>query len=303
MILLKQMLVLFFLMLIGWILARRGELDDKTSGFLSSLIVNIANPCLILSGCLNGNSMDRHIFLATMVLAVGIYAVWITLAEIVMPFFFKEKKERSIYKVMFVFSNMGFMGFPIISAMYGTKALLYASIFLLPFNLLIYTYGIQCMAGKMGDKKTVLKKCFNTGVIAGIAAFTVSLCRLQLPDIAENIIEMLGNLAAPLSMMVVGASLAKMNLREILGDYKLIFFSIVKLLIVPIVGFFLIRVVTDDAVLQGICLVILATPVGSMSAMLARQYGGDVSIASKGIAITTLFSIVTMPFVFWVLGL
>ena len=303
MILFKQMLILFFLMMIGWILAKRGELDNKISGFLSFLIVNIANPCLILSGCLNGNSMNRQTFLTTMALAVGMYAVWILLAEIAIPFFFKDRAERNVYKVMFVFSNMGFMGFPLISAMYGSNALLYASIFMLPFNLLIYTYGMYCVAGKIGDKRSVLKKCFNSGVLAGIAAFIISLCQLQLPDIAESIIEMLGNLAAPLSMMVIGASLADMHIKEIFGDYKLLVFSLVKLLLVPFVGFFFIRMVTDDVVLQGISLVILATPVGSMSAMLARQYGGDHALASKGIAITTLLSIVTMPLVFWILGL
>lgn len=303
MILFKQMLILFFLMLIGFYLAKKEALDEKVSGFLSMLIVNIANPCLILSGCLSGYGISRKTFVETLALAAGIYIVWIILAEIIMPIFLKEKKEQSVYKVMFVFTNMGFMGFPIISAMYGSEALLYASIFLLPFNLLLYTYGMYCMSGKIGDKKSVIKKCFNIGTLAGITAIAISLCQIKVPDVAASTIEMLGNLAAPLSMMVIGASLAKMNVREVFGDVKLLLFSVVKLLLFPIAGFFLIRLVTEDTVLQGICLVILATPVGSMSAMLARQYGGDYAAASKGIAVTTLFSIVTMPLVFYVLGL
>lgn len=303
MILFQQMLILFFLMLLGWWLARKGELDNKISGFLSMLIVKIANPCLVLSGCVNGNHMDQNTFLTTMGLAVGVYIVWILLAEAVIPLFFKEKKEQNVYKVMFIFSNMGFMGFPLISAMYGAESLLYASVFLLPFNLLLYTYGMRCMAGKTGDGKTVLKKCFNSGTIAGIAAIAISLCQIPVPDVAASIIEMLASLAAPLSMIVIGASLAEMNSKEAFGDVKLLIFSLAKLIIFPIAGFFLLRLVTKDIMLLGITLVILATPVGSMSAMLARQYGGDYSAASKGIAVTTLFSIVTMPLVFCILGL
>lgn len=303
MILFKQMLILFLLMLVGFYLAKKGVLDNKISGFLSMLIVDIANPCLILSGCLSGNGMSRKTFLETMALAVGIYIVWILLAEIAIPLFFKEKKAQGVYKVMFVFSNMGFMGFPIISAMYGAESLLCASIFLLPFNLLLYTYGMYCMAGRVGDKKSVLKKCFNTGTIAGITAIVISLCELKVPDVAGNTIEMLGNLAAPLSMMVIGASFTEMKVKEVFGDFRLLIFSLIKLIGFPVAGFFLIRLVTDDVVLQGICLIILATPVGSMSAMLARQYGGDYAAASKGIAVTTLFSIVTMPLVFFILGL
>lgn len=303
MILLKQMLILFFLMLIGFYLAKKGTLDNKISGFLSMLIVNVANPCLILTGCLSGNGMSRKTFLETMALAAGIYIIWILLAELAMPFFLKEKTEQSVYKVMFVFTNMGFMGFPIISAMYTAESLLYASIFLLPFNLLLYTYGMYCMVGKVGNKKSVIKKCFNIGTLAGIAAIIISLCQFQVPDVASSTIEMLGNLAAPLSMMVIGASFARMNVKEVFANHKLLIFSAVKQIVFPIAGYFLIRLVTDNVVLQGISLVILATPVASMSAMLARQYGGDYTTASKGIAVTTLFSIFTMPLVFYILGL
>lgn len=303
MILLKQMLILFLLMLVGWALARKGELDDKVSGFLSSLIVNVANPCLILSGCLDPNALEQEKFITTLKLAVGVYAGLIVLAELFMPLFLRRKEEKNVYKVMFVFSNMGFMGFPIIAAMYGNDALLYGSPFMLMFDSLIYTYGLHCIAGKVEDKKQALKNCLNPGVIACIFTFIISFTRIEIPDIAAETIMMLSNLAAPLSMMVIGASFATMDYKEIFGDWKLMIFSAVKLVVFPIAVFPLIRLVTDDSVLQGISLVILATPVGSMSAMLARQYGGDYKAASKGIAITTVLSIVTLPLVFMILGL
>ncbi len=308
MILLQQMMILFVFMIIGYYLARKGMLDDKISRFLSYLIVNVANPCLVLSGCIADEFLQRDAFLMVAALAVGVYVVLLLLAELVIPRFIpsnsdQKKNEQDIYKLMLVFSNIGFMGFPIIEALYGSFALIYGAVFLLPYNFLIYTYGIKCIKGKMENAKMVFKLCFNVGTIASILAITISLLQIRIPDAPAQAIEMLSGLAAPLSMMVIGASFAGKNFKELFGDVRLLAFSAVKLLLLPILGGLIIRQITPDPVLQGICMVILSTPVGSMSAMMARTYDGNFDKASQGVAVTTILSIVTMPVVFAIMGL
>ena len=101
-------------------------------------------------------------------------------------------------------------------------------------------------------------------------------------------------------MMIIGASLASLNLKELFMDGKLLVFSFIKLVVIPVAGVLLIRQFVSSEVICGVCMVMLATPVGSMTAMLAQQYEGDYEMASKGVALTTVLSVVTMPLVAWV---
>lgn len=105
----------------------------------------------------------------------------------------------------------------------------------------------------------------------------------------------LSNLTAPLSMIVIGDSIAMMNVKELVKDMKLLLFSLLKLLLIPVIGVLIMRGLEINEILVGVCMVMLATPVGSMTAMLAQQYEGDYELASKGVAITTILSVVTMP--------
>lgn len=302
MILLKQMLILFFFMIIGYFMGRKNIIDGKVSKSLSWMIVNVTNPALILSGGISA-VMDRSELLSTFVLAVCMFAVLILFSELVTPLFRLEKKDAGVYKALTVFSNMGFMGFPIISAVYGQEALIYASVFLLPFNVLIYTYGVFCISGRKMDVREAVRKFCNIGTCAGILALVFAISQVRPPDIANQTIEMLSDLTAPLCMMVIGASFLNIKFKDVFCNLKLMLFSVIRLLLIPLAGMAVIQLVTPSPVLQGICFIILASPAGSMVAMLAQQNDGNYLIASEGAAVTTLFSVVTMPLLFQLIGL
>ena len=302
MILLRQMVIFLFMMVLGYIIAKKGILNEEVSKSISWILVNIANPALIISGSI-GNSIRKSELLFILALAFGLYLLLILVAELIIPFFYFPKKSEGIYKILLVFTNMGFMGFPIMSAMYGSESLLYASVFMLPFNFLIYTYGIFRLIGGVEKPRVILKKCLNAGVIAVFVTFIIALCNIQLPYIITQSITMLSNLIAPLCMMVIGATFVNVSFREVFCDGKLLIFSVVRLLVIPFVFMFLLRKITDNVLLQNVAFIVIATPAGSMAAMLAQQYDADYRTASKGIALTTLLSVVTMPFMFVVLGL
>lgn len=302
MILLRQMVIFLFMMVLGYIIAKKGILNEEVSKSISWIIVNIANPALIISGSI-GNSIRKSELLFILALAFGLYLLLILVAELIIPFFRFPKKAEGIYKILLVFTNMGFMGFPIMSAMYGSESLLYASVFMLPFNFLIYTYGIFRLIGGVEPLRVILKKCLNAGVIAVFVTFIIALWNIQLPYIITQSITMLSNLIAPLCMMVIGATFVNVSFREVFCDGKLLIFSVVRLLVIPFVFMFLLRKITDNVLLQNVAFIVIATPAGSMAAMLAQQYDADYRTASKGIALTTLLSVVTMPLMFVVLGL
>lgn len=302
MILLRQMMIFLFMMILGYFIAKKGYLNEEVSKSISWIIVNIANPALIISGSI-GNTISRTELLFILALAFGLYFLMILVAEIMIPLFHFQKQTEGIYKILLVFTNMGFMGFPIMSAMYGPEALLYASVFLLPFNFLIYTYGIFRLNGGVENLQVILKKCLNPGVIAVFVTFIIALGNMQLPYIMTQSITMLSNLIAPLCMMVIGATFVKVSFKDVFCDGKLFLFSMVRLVVIPFAFMILLRKITDNVLQQNVAFIVIATPSGSMAPMLAQQYDADYLTASKGVTMTTLLSVITMPLMFVALGM
>lgn len=303
------MIVLFLIMMVGFVCRRTGILNKDASKLLSGIVVNVANPALILSSSMNPETTIEGKELAlTFGLAIGLYLIYLLLAEIIPRVMRIESDDFGVYKVMTVFSNIGFMGFPLLSAMYGSESLLYASLFTIPYNILIYTYGVSALVKheKITEEKRgsiQWSKIFNIGVIACILALILYFTRLPMPAVLENVVDTLGSLTAPLSMIVIGDAMSQMKLKELFADKKLMLFSGIKLLVIPIIALVFVKMLDMSPMLTGVCMVMLATPVGSMTAMLAQQYDGNYELASKGVALTTLLSVITMPIVSMIHGI
>ena len=343
MVMLQQMIVMFLMMTVGYLCYKKQILTEEVSKKVSAIVVNVANPCMILSSALTDQKMQGKELLQTLAIVVFMYAFLLIVAQLLPKILRIRKESRGAYAAMMVFANIGFMGFPVLAAMYGNGALLYGAVFQIPFNILIYTYGVAVLTGKpnaggktevdgkpemtgktgqcqdvqgitetvnekfenkesnreqQGKKQgtvEIMKKVFNIGVIACIAAMLIYFLRIPVPSFLQAFITNLGNLTAPLSMMIIGASLAQMPLKELFLDKKLLLFSLVKLLILPAAWMLMVNRVAEQEILRGVCLVMVATPAGSMTAMLAQQYGGDYETASRGVALTTVLSVVTMP--------
>lgn len=305
MVALQQMLVLFIIMVIGFIAYKKNIITDETSKKLSAIVVNISNPALILSSVTGNATVTGAELVETMFVAIGMYVFLIAVAALVPVIIKAPAKDRGTYRVMTIFGNVGFMGFPIISSLYGGGALLYASLFLLPYNILIYTYGVweMCKSSSEGSgavKKSgreSIKQIFNIGVIFCIIAVVVYALGIKFPAWVNTMVSMLSSTTAPLSMMVIGASFATMNFKKVFLNVRTWVFSALRLLVIPVLGTFLVSLVTDNPSIIGVTMVMLGVPVGSMTAMLAQEYGGDYALSSETVAMTTLLSVVTFPIV------
>jgi predicted permease len=305
MVALQQMLVLFIIMMIGFIAYKKNIITDETSKKLSAIVVNISNPALILSSVTGNATVTGTELVETMFVAIGMYVFLIAVAALVPVIIKAPARDRGTYRVMTIFGNVGFMGFPIISSLYGGGALLYASLFLLPYNILIYTYGVWEMCKSSGEGSGAVKKSgresikqiFNIGVIFCIIAVVVYALGIKFPAWVNTTVSMLSSTTAPLSMMVIGASFATMNFKKVFLNVRTWVFSALRLLVIPVLGTFLVSLVTDNPSIIGVTMVMLGVPVGSMTAMLAQEYGGDYALSSETVAMTTLLSVVTFPIV------
>ena len=296
MVLLQQMGILFVYMMIGYVACKKEYFDQEFGKKLSWLVVNVANPMLAISAVVNNEEqIAKKDFYVTVLLAICFYAFFLILAQILPRLIGVQKSDIGVYKMMTTFNNIGFMGFPVIAAAYGNGALIYAVPFSIMFNILCYTWGIQTLCG--GGEKGNWKRIINIGTISGIISIVLFFMQIPVPKMICSLSAGLSNLTGPLSMLVIGISIAAMELKDLFTDVKLLKFALIKLLAVPVAAMLLVCQVIDNRLICEVFLVMMATPAASMCAMLSQQYGGDYELAAKGVALTTIFSVVTMPIV------
>lgn len=301
MIILQQMIIFFILMIIGVYSKKKGLINNNNQKQLSGIVINVGNPAMILSGSMNKeNLMSPNKLLFSLLIATAIFAVMILLAFFIPKLLKFQSKDYGIVKLMLIFSNIGFMGMPMVSSIYGESALMYVTIFLIPFNVLVYTYGIYVLQkdDKNSKGKYTLSKIFNIGVIACFISIILYFLPIQMPYFIVETISMLSKITGPLSMMIIGASMLDIKWKEVFNDIHLIVFSVIKMIILPIIILFILKMIISDRILLGVSLIMLATPVGSMTAMLASQYSQkSYVLATKGVAMTTIISVFTIPLI------
>lgn len=296
MVLLQQMGILFVYMMIGYVACKKEYFDQEFGKKLSWLVVNVANPMLAISAVVNNKEqIAKKDFYVTVLLAICFYAFFLILAQILPRLIGVQNSDIGVYKMMTTFNNIGFMGFPVIAAAYGNGALIYAVPFSIMFNILCYTWGIQTLCG--GGEKGNWKRIINIGTISGIISIVLFFMQIPVPKMICSLSAGLSNLTGPLSMLVIGISIAAMELKDLFTDVKLLKFALIKLLAVPVAAMLLVCQVIDNRLICEVFLVMMATPAASMCAMLSQQYGGDYELAAKGVALTTILSVVTMPIV------
>ena len=303
MVLVQQMVVMFILMGIGFFCGKKNFLTDSGAKTLSWIVVHIATPAMILSAGMNDESTIRGEQLAFgFMVTLAVYAFMIVMSFIILPLVRVPAQDRAVYRIMAIFSNVGFMGLPILRAAYGEEAVLYGALFQFPYNFLMYTYGIAAMRGENPFKGiSSLKRAVNVGVISSLLAIIIYVSGIHMPEILKISTKHFSNVAAPLSMMVIGQSMIHFDVKGMLGDVRLLVFSLIKLIAFPIIGVLLLRLFIQDPLILNVCYIMLAVPIGSMTAMVAQQYGGNYGLASRGVALSTVLSVVTIPLVSLVL--
>lgn len=297
----QQMLVLLVMIIIGYLVFRIGWLDDNACSRMSKIVVNVLNPCLMVYGVLGKNArLDGSMLGQTLLLVAVYFCVLVLLSGPVASFLHVKKEHYNLYKLMLIFSNVGFMGIPVISSIYGKESILLIAFYNLGYNILLYTYGIY-LAGKDGQAAAgsgvQWKKLINTGVISCVAAVVIFATGVVMPESVCTFFNYVGNAAVPLSMILIGASVAQGGKKEFFLDKKMYAFMAVKMLAIPIMAALLLRLLPWPAMVEGVFILMLAMPVGSIVVMLAAEGGNDAIECTKGSILTTLVSVLTIPVV------
>lgn len=301
----KQMLILFLMMLAGYGAYKAHFVSEEGSKSLSSIIINIFNPCLIISGVLNKKITYSTAMVAENLILVAVFFwVLILLSRIFTKFMKLKPEEVNSYRLMMIFPNLGFMGIPLVRSLYGEEAVIFVAFYIVGYNLLVYSYGILLAMGSgdagggTGRSGLPWKKVLNIGMGACVAAILIFAFHIQVPEAAATFADSMGNAAVPMSMMTVGIMVSRSDLKSLVTDRKQLLFSLISLLVIPAVCIPFLRLLPIDPVSYGIFILLIAMPVGSVVMLVEKEYGStDGSISAKSIALTSILSVITIPII------
>lgn len=298
MVVFQTMLKLFLLLILGFVLFKCHIFDEYTNKKISALIVNVASPMLIISSIAGVEGSNKSIVFLMIGAGILMYIGFIILGKIINRIFPFPKKDWPVYECMVVFANTGFMGYPVLLDVFGQEAVFYASLIHMAFNFFVYTYAIMCLTkGDDSEFKLNFKQLLTPGIILIFVGIFIYLFDIQLPSVLMDTINSVGSLTAPLSMMMIGSSLAVYPIKDSFTDWRSYIFAFVRLMIVPFVTMIMCRLLHIDAYYANITIITNAMPVGSMVLMLATQYNANVKIVTRNIVVSTLLSVITIPIV------
>ena len=298
MVVFQTMLKLFLLLILGFVLFKCHIFDEYTNKKISALIVNVASPMLIISSIAGVEGSNKSIVFLMISAGILMYIGFIILGKIINRIFPFPKKDWPVYECMVVFANTGFMGYPDLLAVFGQEAVFYASLIHMAFNFFVYTYAIMCLTkGDDSEFKLNFKQLLTPGIILSFVGIFIYLFDIQLSSVLMDTINSVGSLTAPLSMMMIGSSLAVYPIKDSFTDWRSYVFAFVRLMIVPFVTMIMCRLLHIDAYYANITIITNAMPVGSMVLMLATQYNANVKIVTRNIVVSTLLSVITIPIV------
>ena len=316
----EQMIMIFILIGVGMILFRSRILDETSSKQLSGLIVNVTNPALLICSAFSGGpKMSLAELGYALALFLIIYALLIAAAFLIPRILRVPNEYHYSYQLLTIFGNVGFIGIPLASAVLGTESLIFVSIYNLIYNVLIYTFGISLLrkaaarqaaaggaetqAAGMPSETPLWKKLINAGTISAAATILFYIGDFPVPSIVPSTLNYMGQSTTLLSMLVLGISVAQMKPRDIFSHPKLYGFVLLRQVLIPIGFILLVRSFIDNALLVGTLTLMLAVPAGNLPLMLSKQFHADGETISRGIILSTLLSLVTLPVVSLALAL
>ncbi|MCC0633612.1 MULTISPECIES: AEC family transporter [unclassified Clostridioides] len=294
-----QVAVLFIIILVGYFVRKFNLLDEHCTSKLSNLTMTIFLPSMIISSMqINFDNKMIQKILLLLFISLVMYIVSIIIAFL-LKYILKceDAKDLGIYQYIVVFSNVAFMGYPVIEAVLGHEAIFYTAIFNLPFNLFSFTLGIYLLSKGSTTKGFSMKSLISPATIAVVIGLFLFITGLRLPQFINDPLKMLGNMTTPISMIIIGSLLANSSAIDCFVNKRLYLVTIVRLLVLPVIIYFILKGWVNDKMILAIPVVISSMPAAANTAIFANQYDSNVTLASQCVFFTTLFSIISIPFI------
>ena len=299
MVIFMQMIQLFLIMALGYFLYHIHILDAHFNKKLTTFVLSVTTPAMILASVFTGEAVySKSDIIFTFIIAIIIYMLLPFIGYIIAKIIRVKKEVMGMYIFMVVFANVGFMGFPVTKAIFGDASVFLTAIFVMLFNIMLYSVGRMIMSFGEGEKVTFSYKNFLTpGIIASLLAVIFYFTNFPMPSVFVNTFVMIGDMTTPLAMLIIGATLATIPIKDVFNEKKIYVFTFVKQIVFPIIVYPLLSMFIHNDLILGVTLISLSMPVGNSVVLFATEYNKDATLGAKAIFMTTLLSVLTIPLI------
>jgi predicted permease len=292
---LNQILIMFLIILIGFICYKTKLIDQEGNKKISNLLLMLVNPMLILVSY----QMDYSKKLMIGLLISFLLAIFTHIFGIFISYIFVRGKVNAdvvIERFSSIYSNCGFMGIPLIYGIFGSEGVFYITAYMTVFNLFIWTHGLIMMIGKQ-DSKTMVKALLSPTIIAIVIGFFLFVLHIKLPNPIYKSLDYVASMNTPLAMLIAGITIAQSDILKVFLKKRIYLVIFLKQLLIPTVLLIIYsRVACSDAVMTT-AVIAAACPAATTGTLFALRYDKNALYASELFAMTTLFSIITIPIV------
>ena len=294
MVILRQIVIMFIILLIGFGCSMKGLITKEGNKQLSAVALHIVNPLLIFMSYQSDYSSKLLRGLLWSFLLSGLsFAVTIWLSTLLIK---KKRPEHELERFSAVYSNCGFIGIPLIRGIYGDEGVLYLTAYITLFNILIWTHGLMTMKGSK-DMKSFLNSLKAPSVVAVFIGLIFYLLQIRLPDFLHTSLQYVSDMNTPLAMLIAGSAAAQTNVVKALKNSGLYIVAALKLAVLPLAAMALLHFLPAPHIVQMVVLIASACPVATTGTMFAIQYDKNPERCSEFFAVTTLLSGLTLPVV------
>lgn len=283
------------MMLIGVFAKKKNIITEEGEKSLSKFLVTITLPSLLITS-FNYSYSEKMIANAKSIFlySVIIHVVIILLSKVCAYKY--EDRVKKVVRFIIIFSNSGFMGYPVLEGLFGKVGIFYGAVFNIPLNIFMFSAGIAIYTGK-NDIKNIKNVALNPVIISTIVGFLMFVFSIKLPYVVDTTLSSVGSITTPLSMIIVGTMLGGVKLKDVFSGFQVYYTSFMRLILVPIVVILLLKLLRADSFMIQICAVIEAMPAAVLASVLAQEYGADSKLAARSIFVTTIMSILTIPII------
>lgn len=289
---LGQVMTLFLLMGVGFGLTKLGWLTQAGTSEMTTVLLYVVTPCIIIDSLQTTWDPELlHTLTLGTAAVIGLYVLDIPLSLL----FFRKRPPQLQAPLRFgsIYGNTGFMGLPLVAAVLGDDALIFAVATLIIFNVFTWTHGILLMGGRAAFSA---KKLFlNPGVIAVAIGLPLFLTGLRLPGPVYTAVGFLGDLNTPLAMVLIGSQMARADLLATFRAGNLYAASFIKLILIPLLSALLLLPLGLDPVFYTATVILTAAPTAGTTSIFAERFDRSPVQTAQLVTLSTLLSIVTLP--------
>lgn len=292
----EQMILLFLLILVAYIATKIKFLPANSNKVLADLVVNITNPATILYAvATSSHALSNGAVLSILAITALTLGGQMILAHGFTKVLRIDRRAAGVYRFMLVFSNCGFLGYPVVRALFGGDAVFVASMYNLIFQILSFTYGVRQVGGDPAAQKFQPKTFLTPMVVTSVLALILYLVNIPFHPMVVETLSLLDRITSPASMLVIGCVLAAYPLKTILGRWHMYVFCVVRLIVIPVIVWAVLRLFVTDPLILGVMVVISAMPAATNTVLICSKYNGDESTAASGLFLSTTLSLLTLP--------